>query len=349
MGQQSQEGQLGFRTQAVKGTFLDPGAVHATYPHAGHFMKTRGGSMGGDRELIIPDPEIGGNRDIPDGVQGPIAYSGDFESYLRFDAIGTLLKGALGSVVSTPTGTDFDDDLTGSHVITPIDVASSLPWLSVEEAVAAAWEVFNYTDVRVNTLHLEVDPDGYVMFDAGLLGITATSDETRTASAVFDNSPLVVGSNVVVSWGGSPIAAKSFVWDFDNGMEDDDFSLGSNTLTDLTPKRRTITSGFSIRDDDAATYWKESVWGSAAASAPVGGASVKRALSVAITAATNIGNTATPYSLTLSFPVASLLPAKVDPSGDDVIENQYDIQVFRPNPATPAMTATLVNGYGVIL
>jgi hypothetical protein len=348
MGEQSQEGQLGFRTQAAKGTYDDPGAAHGTYPHSGHFMKTRGGSMGGDRELIIPDPEIGGNRDIPDAIQGPIAYSGDFESYMRFNALGTLLTAGLGTVDSTPTGTVFGTDLGGSHVITPTDVAADLPWLSVEEAVAAAWEVFNYTDVRVNTLHLEVDPDGYVMFDAGLIGITATSDETRTAAAVFDTSPLVVGSNVVVSWGGSPITAKSWSWDLDNGIEDDDFALGSISLQDATPKRRSITSGFSIRDSDAATYWKESVWGSAAASAPVAGSSVKRALSVVITAATN-NPAGDPYSLTLDFPVASLLPAKVDPSGDDVIENQYDIQIFRPDPAVKAMTATLVNAYGEIL
>ena len=352
MPQQSQEGQIGFKTQAVQtgaGAYDSPGgAGTGGEPHAGHFMRTRSGSLGGNRELITPDPEIGGNRDIPDAVLGPIAYSGEFSSYLRFDAIGPILAGAFGSVSSATAGTTFDDDLVGTHTITPTDDASAVPWLSFEEAIGASWEVFNYSNARINTVHLESDPDGYVMFDFGVLAKTQTAGNTRTASAQTDNSPLVVGSNVVINWNGAQVCAKNFSFDFSNNMEEDDFCLGSNELQNLTPKRREITSAFSVRDDDSTDYWREAVYGSAAATAPIAGASVKRAMTITITAGSNIANTATPYSLTLTIPSATIRPFTPAPSGDDVLENAFEIQVFRPVTATPAVTASLVNRYPAI-
>ena len=350
MPQQSQEGLVGFRTQASPATFVSPGGAGASgRPHAGHFMKTRGGALVANRELIIPDPEIGGNRDTPDAVLGPVSYSGEYEAYLRFDAIGPLLKGALGAVSSSAVGTTWNTDVVGTHTITPSDNALTLPLLSVEEGIGASWENFRYTDAVVNTLHIESAPDGYVMFNAGLIAKTQLAGASRTANPVFDNSPLVVGSNVAVEWNGASVCAKEFSFDFNNNIEDDDFCLGSNTLQNLVPKRREITAGFSVRDDDSTDYWREAVYGSASATGPQAGVSVKRELVVTITAGSNIGSTSTPYSLALTFPYATIKPFEVSPSGDDVIENAFEIQIFRPDPAEPAVTMELVNRYPTIL
>ena len=90
MGFLSQSGHIGLKTQATKGVFLDPGAAD---PNDGVFMYIRSGAMGGDRELLIPDPEIGGNRDIPDAQLGPISYSGEFDFYGRMESMATLVQG----------------------------------------------------------------------------------------------------------------------------------------------------------------------------------------------------------------------------------------------------------------
>lgn len=137
MGYQSQSGQIAMRTQSVKGTYADPG----TSPF-GIFMRTRSGALSGNRELLIPDPEIGGGRDVPDAYLGPVAFSGSYDFYARTNMIALLLKGLLGAPVST-TVSDYKQ-----HVFTPIN-SGSLPWLSIEEAIGDGFETFNYTDAKV--------------------------------------------------------------------------------------------------------------------------------------------------------------------------------------------------------
>ena len=350
MPQQSQEGFIGFRTQAAINTYVDPGAVVGVAtgaPHDGHFMKIRSGALAGNRELIVPDPEIGGNRDIPDAALGPIAFSGEYEAYNRFEAIGTLLNACLGTTSTGVAGTTWDVDLVGTHTITPIDVAANVPYLSVEEQIGAGWETFNYTDARVNTMHFEGDPDGYVLCNAGFIALTQTASNTPTAAPVFDDSPLSVGAEVTVTWNSVAACAKNFTIDFNNNIEDDDFCLGSSTLQNLTPKRREITAGFSLRDDDSTDFWREAVYGDSAATSPQDGQTVKRELIIDIVSGGFVPGTAVPYSLKFTFPSATITPFEVAPSGDDVLENAFEVQVFRPT-ATAAVTVELINRYDVI-
>lgn len=91
MGYTSQQGQVGFGIQGAKGT-----AVAAT-----RFVRMRSGALAPKRELLIPDPEIGGNRDVPQAYLGPISFSGGYEFYARAETLAILLRGAFGSVSST--------------------------------------------------------------------------------------------------------------------------------------------------------------------------------------------------------------------------------------------------------
>lgn len=112
MGFQSQAGQVGFRAQSAKGTFADPGT-------SGVFALLRSGAIGGNRDLLIPDAEIGGNRDVRDAYLGPVSFSGEYEFYGRPDIIATMLKGAFGSV---STGSTTDNAQTVyTHTFTPFD------------------------------------------------------------------------------------------------------------------------------------------------------------------------------------------------------------------------------------
>lgn len=103
MGFGSQSGQVGFGIQSSQGV-----PVAAT-----RFARLRGGSLGGDRALMIPDAEIGGNRDIPGVYLGPVAYSGDLDFYPRAQMVALLLKGAFGTSASTSSaGTNEVQSLT---------------------------------------------------------------------------------------------------------------------------------------------------------------------------------------------------------------------------------------------
>jgi hypothetical protein len=327
MAFQSQSGQVGLRFQTIKGTYANPGA---TAPNNGVFMRTRSGAMSGNRELIIPDPEIGGNRDMPDAYLGPVAFSGSFDFYARMKSLSYL----LGSAPVSTNVTDYTQ-----HVFTPVDVGP-LPWVSVEEAIGDGYETFNYTDGKINSLHLEVDAAGYLMGTTEIIALTQSSGNTRTAVPAWDTSPLYVGSTVAVTYAGSPLPAKSFSMDITNNMEDDDFRLGSVFLGDLTEKRRDFTFSVDIRPNDAA-LWKRATYGSAVATTPQAGAVSKAAMQVTITSYELIpGANVETYKLVIDIPSAALVPFALNPSGDDVLQHTVEIRALRPNPATPIATFT---------
>jgi hypothetical protein len=338
MGYSSQAGHLGLKTQAIKGTYLDPGA---TAPNQGVFMRTKSGSLGGDRELIIPDPEIGGNRDIPDALLGPIKFSGSFDFYARMESLALLLKGVSGANVTSGSAL-----LGYTHTI---NTANALPWISIEENIAGGYMIFKYTDCIINSLHLEADADNYLQGTAEIIGLTqATTTETPIGNRRYDTSPLLVGTNITVAYNGASLPAKSFSIDINNNVEDDDFRMGSLFLGDLVPKRREVTMGVTIRPQDA-NLWKLATWGSAAAVAPTG-QTTKDDVVVTINSYEDIpGATAPqPYVATFTFPQVIIEPYTPEPSGDDVLEHDLSMRAVRPNPAVDIYTATVKNSFATV-
>lgn len=333
MGFSSQSGSLGFRTQSVKGTYSNPGS-------GGIFMRTKSGAMGGARDLLIPDAEIGSGRDVADAYLGPIKFEGQYEFYARLDSLATVLKGALGQASSTSTGSG--DSLVGTHVITPIDGAN-LPWISVEENIADGYEHFRYTDARVGSFHLEAESNGYLMGNCQLVALSqiAVPGASATANPSVDTGPMIVGSNITVSFGGVQLPGKSFSIDVNNNQETDDFRLGSLFLGDTTPKRREVTAQVAMRPDDSA-MWRQAMYGTPNATS-AGGQVTKDDFEIVCETYEFIGNTATVYSLTITAPQVILKPFEVTPSGDDVLQHDVEIQFLRPSVAQPLLTATIVN------
>lgn len=328
-GYSSQSGQVIFKTQATPGTY-DP----ATGTD-GISVKLRSGSLGPNRDLLIPDPEIGGGRDIPDALLGAVSWAGDFEFYARLKFLPTFLAACLGTP-GTPTTT------TGitTHTITPVD-SGTLPYLSVEESVSDGLEVYNYTDAVANTFHLEAEANGYLMGTVGLIAARQTAGETRSVAPPEDTSPLIVGTNILITYNGVTVPAKSFNLDVNNNIEDDDFRLGSFYLGGLVAKRREVTASVTLRPESSAT-WRQAVYGTSSATQP-GGVTTKQPLVITCTSYENIpgGTPTTPYTLTLTIPKAIFSPFAFGPSGDDVIETDVDIQALRPALGTPVMTAAV--------
>ena len=335
MGFLSQAGFVGFKTQAAKGTYMDPGSAGTP----GVFIRTKSGALGGNRELLIPDPEIGGNRDVPDAQLGPISFSGEYSAYLRMESLAFMLKSVLGTAAA-PTGSA---GAGYTHVITPSD--TTLPWISVEEQIANAYMNFKYTDCKANTFNMEADANGYLSGTMGMIGLTQAIQSAPTASnlQMVDTSPLLVGTNITIAWNGATLPAKSFKLDVMNNLEDDDFRLGSLFLGDLVEKRREVTLGCTIRPQDAA-LWKTAMWGGPTATVPLG-QSFKDDAVITISSYEDIpGATAgTKYSATFTVPNAVIAPFSLDPSGDDVLEHDLEIRAVRPLPGTAILTASVKN------
>lgn len=331
MGFSSQAGQVGFATQATQGVFP------ASFATAAEYMKLRSGALGPNRDLLITDPEIGGGRDTVDAYLGALSWSGDYEFYARLEGLTTLLKGCLGSSTSaTATGVN-------THTITPLDSAT-LPFLAIEEAIGGSLEVMQYTDAVVNTFHMESEANGYFMGTAGLIAKTGVAGATKNATPTWDNSPMIVGTNITLTLNGVALPAKSFSLDINNNFEDDDFRLGSFTLGDLVAKSREVSGSFTIRPTDS-SLWRRAVLGTPTATTP-GGLTTKDQL--VITASTYediVGSTPlTKGSIAFTIPKIALEPFALEASADDVIENDISFRAVRPSAGTPILTAVVKNG-----
>lgn len=332
MGFASQAGQAILKTQAT------PGVLDPALGTSGIGIKLRSGGLGTNRELLVPDPEIGGGRDVVDAYLGAAVWGGDMEFYARMDSLSTLVKAVLGNAAAPVTATGIT-----THTITPLDTGN-LPFLSIEEAIGGTLETFTYYDAVVNTLHLEADANGYLMGTAGIIAARQAAGATRTAAPVWDDLPMTVGTNITVTYNAVSLPAKSFSLDINNNFEDDDFRLGSFYVGDLTPKRREVTASFGIRESSSA-LWRQATYGTSAATT-VGGVTTKNQLVITCQTYENIagGTPTTPYTLTITIPKFILAPYSLEASGDDVIESDIEGRAIRPVAATPLMTVAIKTG-----
>lgn len=335
MGYSSQVGQVIFRTQTVQGTY------EADTATAGISANLRSGSLGPSRELLIPDPEIGGGRDVSDAYLGAVSWSGDYEFYARYQLLPTLLRAVLGeasSTINTGTGTGgvVTDTITGRDTSVP-------RYMSIEETVSDM-DTFRYHDAVANTFHLESDANGYLMGTVGIVAARSVGGQVRSVASNRDQTPLTVGTNITVTYNGVTLPAKSFSLDITNNFEDDDFRLGSFYLGDLTPKRREVTASFGIRHSSSA-LWRQAVYGTPSATAP-GGLTTKQQLVINAASYEDIvgGTPATKNSVNLTMPKFLLSPFALEASGDDVMENDVEGQAVRPDTATAVLTATVTRG-----
>jgi len=333
MGFSSQAGALVLVTQALKGTY------NADIDEDGVSMRLRSGSLAPNRELLIPDAEIGGGRDVNDAYLGAVSWSGDFEFYARMKSLPTLLRGALGTAVSnTTTGVT-------THTITPSD-AALLPFLSAQHQVGSGLDVYDYTDIVVNTLHLEAEANGYLMGTVGLIAVKEVAGATPIdESSLDDGTPMMVGTNISLTLNGVTLPAKSFSLDINNNFEDDDFRLGSLYLNQLSPKRREVTGSVTIRPEDSSLFRRATYGGAALTQA--GGTTVKDQMVITMNTYEYIPGatpSTTTYQLTITIPKIALQPFGFEPSGDDLIENDIEFQALRPVIGTGLMTAVVRNG-----
>jgi hypothetical protein len=350
---QSSLGQVGAIKQSAVGT---PGTITNTAPT--RWMKLRSSSVGADRNLLIPDPEIGGAgaRDVPKVYLGPTVFSGDYEFYVRSEALPLYVLAALGAAeptVTQPGGAATPTSTTGyQHIYLPGD---TLPALTIEEAIGNTFDTMVYTDSFVNTLHLECAADGYYMGRVGIVAIGGTAGNTPTATPGFDATPLIVGSKITVTVGGSystatntvtggaAFPAQSFSADLNNNIESNHFVLGSLFVDAMTPKRRDITGNLALRPQTN-SYFRQSVFGTSGTQTSITGLTVVTNINISATTYEVISGAATNvYNVTINVPEAILAPHKVNPNQDNTIEESFDFRGVKVSGSN-AMSVVVSNG-----
>lgn len=322
----AQAGQVGFRTQSAQGTYADPGAIA---PNNGIFSKMRTAGLGTNRDLLVPDPEIGGNRDLTDAYLGAVAWAGDYEFYARPNLLLFLLANALGTKAAPVTATGIT-----THTITPSDGAA-LPFVSIEERIGAGLEIYRYTDAVINTLHLECDANGFAQGTAGIIAMLQQAGQTATAAPTWDTTPICVGAACTLTYNSVTVSAKSFSMDFTNNFEEDDYRVGSLFLSGLVPKHRELSFGFTLRPNDS-SLWRQAVYGSTSATQPTSGFTLKQQLVVTLQTWETIpgGTPTTQYQVQFTIPKGVVVPFSFPASGDDIVQNDVTIRAMRPAAGT---------------
>jgi hypothetical protein len=134
-----------------------------------------------------------------DAQLGPVAFAGEYDFYVRMEALAFFLKAALGGGASV---VDAGAVATGyTHTITPTD--GTLPWISIEEQIGNGLLNLKYTDNKCNTFHMEADSNGFLMGTAGFVGLTQAIDGSPTLRHQpkrWDTSGLMTGPTVTVTW-----------------------------------------------------------------------------------------------------------------------------------------------------
>lgn len=339
---------MGYSSQTgvtIIGTQDEPGVFQSDLDTNGVAMRLTSGAMTLSREALIYDPEIGGGRDVSDAFLGPASATGSLEFYPRFgSSTATLLRAALGSSTSEAGS----DAAVYTHSIVPID-DTSLPYLSVYQQLSSGLERSTFSDVVVNTFHLEADANGFLTGSVELIGKDQTFDApVIEPTGLYDTTTGTVGTSIRILKDGVNLKPKSFSLDINNNFEDDDYRLGQFHLEDLTPKRREVTLSTNLRHEDRSIL-RQALMGSAAAT-ELSGQTDKSGLVIEIVSYQLIegASAATPHKLTLTFPDVMVQPFSIEPSGDDILENDVEWQAVRPDPAVPIMTAELQNGVATI-
>ena len=224
---------VGWGKQSAKGTAVEP-------THKAPFS---GGSVNPDRS-IAQLQETDSKRDEGVSYVEQVSASGTPEVYARDAVAHALFDAALGSTVTTGTSPNY------VHTSTP---ANALPYMTFYRMIGdTLFESF--TDCLVNELTVSADTGGPLTIGIGIVGRSATDEETEPAALVTPASGAVYNFNeATVTKGGSATALIS-------NME---LTLSNNVTLqqtddvipyDVVAGMRSVTIGFDIIFETLADY-----------------------------------------------------------------------------------------------
>lgn len=216
MGFNSQAGSVAFRTQSVAGTFP------ADFATAAIAMKLRTGALAANRDLLIPDPEVGGGRDVNDAFLGGVTYSGDYEFYTRLQGIMTLLAAGLGTHIVGPAGVSEVETITmtgsptgGSFTLTYSgQTTAAIPYNATASQVQTA--LTNLSNIAYGEVYCTGGPfpatPVVVNFTGSLSGTLTGAPMTKTDSLTGGTTPATAIARTVTGLSNTLAAAKQHLF-----------------------------------------------------------------------------------------------------------------------------------------
>ncbi len=288
------------------------------------------GCGGADRATVHRSPS----------VRSSYLAIGQARGYLYPDFIGVLLAGAGFTPVTTGAGADK------THTF-KLSTRSAVKWLTILESMAS--NELRGTDVRVDQLSLEANPDG-VTYDASLRGLkvdeslgTETSNNETTVEMLPSRGSLTMyydpaGANEDQINTATDTLTRASV-QIANPLSDDR-SLWEFRRVDLAQRGIDVTGRIEGVEIDWETY-ERIVNGANNGTDPSPNTAIC-SVSLKWQSATNIPTAAVPYSLEIVVPRAEVTLDEFAADGDSLVRWNYNWRMI--DNTTDPIVITLING-----
>lgn len=334
MSQTAQTGYVALAAQSAKGT---PATVDGTLA-----LRATSVGLSGAADLLDMEAAIGGGRDAEasEAVLGGFRVSGSIEGQLRSRVFGYLLM-AAGFAPAAPV----QDATTGAwtHSFTPSNTATYLTMVTRWGSTDA---VRRFSDVLVNELAISLDAGGNVTWTADCLG----TDETYGVTGVtptYETNPVHNAFGSAVSLDGlGTYRFESTSLTIANNLSDDEWTIGSRKLDDVTPGAREVTVGGRIKvgqnSPSVTDLYRAAVYGGKTLTGPTSADPYHSAAAITFGSTKLVGTSVTKrHALIATIPDLVLNGFPLEASGADRLA--VDIEGRAVKGAGPVVTIDLVN------
>lgn len=296
-------------------------------------------------------PEVGGSYFLRGSYKASVTGAGDIGLVVRPNSFGQFLMGLCGQ--DTATGVSGQSGAY-SHVFTPFTPAAGvdLPWFSYVKDISKL-KAIQFLNTKVRSLRLDIPKASITTAQIGVLATTPsfvtpaslgteTFDTTppfQTVQATISLTPEGSGSNISAN----SIKMERFSLNLANNLSEDEFSVGSPYLDDVTLLQKTATVDMDVIIRDTALH--DAVYSNGSAAPSTWDPTVYRgALTITLTSGVNVPTTTQPYSLQAQFPGLDFLMMPISLSGADLVRATLSTQVTLGTSGTDRYTFTLING-----
>lgn len=333
-------GAIGFAKQSAKDI------ANTAY----EYMACTSVSMDPQQNAQVLPPEIGGAYFPRGSYKASIMGNGTIGFLVRPSSIGHLLMMLCG--VDTVL-TDTPVAGATQHTFTPflVGTGNDLPWYSTAKDESQLWAE-QHLNTRLSSLQLTIPKSSIMTGQATLVSTTPSAIlSSSLGSKVFDNHPpfqTCLASMTLQQEGGSGNISANSVhverlgFTFNNNLSNDEFSVGSFSLDDITLQQRTVTVDMDFVVRDPAIY--QAVYYNGGSIPQSWSPTIYRGnLSLDAVSTANIGVTSTPFSCQFNFPGLDFLMFPAPMQGSDVVRATLSTQVTLGPSGGDQFSVVLIN------
>lgn len=294
-------------------------------------------------------PEVGGSYFLRGSYKTSVIGTGDISMVARPNAIGQFLMAHSGVDTVTPVAGQSG---AYQHVFTPFAPAAGtdLPYFTLIKDVSRLYAM-QFLNAKLRSLRIDIPKSSTVTAQASFLA-TTPSTIASVGSVSIDTTPqfqTALGTIALTQEGsGSNISANSikmerFTIGLTNVISEDEFSVGSFYLDDMTLLQKTVTVDMDIIVRDTALY--QAVYLNGGTIPGAWSSSIYRgSLTLTLNSTTNVPTTTQPYQMIFSFPGLDFMMMPISLSGADLVRATLSTQVTLGSSGSDTYTITLING-----